>query len=286
MLRRAGYSLVELLVAFALAAIVLGAATSSLLRQQRTHARILSVTDGDAQTRAAMLVLSSQLELLDPAIGDLAAGQADDSAMQFRAVVATSLACRTEAGAATLLPDTRDTVPVSGVISDPRPGDTLWWLADTTWRPMPIASVSAVSVACALPANATGSTHRLATSSPDTVPGAAPLRVTRQARFGIYRASDGTFQLGYREWNEPAHRFAAPQPVVGPLLPRNARRPSGFRYFDGAGAELLPSAGPIDVARIARIRLTANTLIAVRSASQDSVRADSVDVALRRAAPP
>lgn len=286
MLRRRGLTLVELLVATVLAAIVLGAATSSLLRQQRSHARLSAVTGADAQSRAAMLVVGSELALLDPAAGDLADGEAYDSAIQFRSLVATSLACATDAGAATLLPDLTDSIPLSGATGDPRIGDTLWWLPDSAWRSAVITSVPNLRATCAAPVAASGATQRVVASTPDTIAAGTPLRVTRQARFAIYRASDGTWQLGYREWNEPTHRFAAPQPVVGPLLPRSAARHSGFRYFDSAGTELLPAAGPLDVRRIARIRLTASTLVPARSVAQDSVRADSVDVALRRITPP
>lgn len=286
MLNRRGLSLVELLVAASLAAVVFGAATTSLLRQQRSHARILAVTDGDAQSRAALLVAGAQLAMLDPRAGDLAAGEAEDSAIQFRALVASSFACATETGAATLLPDQGDTVPLGGSASAPRPGDTLWWLPDSSWRAAPVSSASTVTTSCVAPVASSGAAQRLALGSTDTIPAGTPLRVTRPARFGVYRASDGTWQLGYREWNDPTHRFAAPQPVVGPLVPRTGRRPSGFRYFDSAGVELRASGAPIDVRLVARIRLTASTLVHTADQVQDSVRSDSVDVTLRRAPPP
>ena len=186
----------------------------------------------------------------------------------------------------TLLPDMQDSVPVSAVTSDPRTGDTLWWLADTAWRPLAVTSAGAARATCSPPMAGSGATYRVTGPVPDTIQAGTPVRVSRQARYGTYRASDGTWQLGYREWSDPTHRFAAPQPVVGPLLPRNAARPSGFRYFDSTGTELLPARGPIDVSLVAKIRVTANTLVPARTRLQDSVRADSVDVALRRAAPP
>ena len=65
MLTRRGMTLVELIVAIVLAAIVLGTATASSLRQQRAHASIIASTDVDAQIRAATLVLAGQIEQLD-----------------------------------------------------------------------------------------------------------------------------------------------------------------------------------------------------------------------------
>ncbi|MDB4888884.1 MAG: hypothetical protein JWL61_739 [Gemmatimonadetes bacterium] len=272
-------TLVELIIAVVLAAIVLGAATASSLRQQHSHASILSTTDTDAQIRAATLVMAGQLELLDPLAGDLVQGEADDSAIQVRAPVAQSLACRREVGAATLLPEVPSTIALGGVVSVPRSGDTLWWLADSTWRAAKVTSVNSVTVACGLVLGS-GRTVQLILGAADTIEAASPMKVTRQTRYSIYRASDGTYQLGVREWNDSTHRFSAPQPVAGPLLPRSGSRRSGFRYFDAAGVELTSIAGPIDVAAIARIRISAQSVVAVRGSVQDSVRVDSVDVAL------
>lgn len=275
-------TLVELLVALALAAIVLGAATSSSLRQQRSHANIIAGTDADAQIRAATLVLAGQLDLLDPMVGDLVQGEAQDTAMQVRAPIAQSLACTREIGAATLLPDVPGSVGVGGAVSTPRAGDTLWWLADTAWHAERIVGANSVRSACANGLGA-GQTTQLILGGRDTIDGGAPLRVTRQTRYSIYLASDGTHQLGVREWNDSTHRFAAPQPVAGPLLARNGTRRTGFRYFDASGAELTTASGPIDVRSVARIRITAQSVVAVRSAPGPSVRVDSVDVALHHA---
>lgn len=281
-LRRSGLTLVELVVAVVLAAIILGAATASSMRQQHSHAGILSTTDTDAQIRAATLVLAGQLELLDPLAGDLVQGEAEDTAMQVRAPVAQSLACRREVGAVTLVPGVPGSIVLGGSVSTPRAGDTLWWLADSAWRASKIAGVNSVTVTCA-GVLGVGRTVQALLSGTDTVDAGSPIRVTRQTRYSIYRASDGTYQLGIREWSDSTHRFSAPQPVAGPLLPRRGARRTGFRYFDAGGAELTLAAGPIDVATVARIRISAQSIVAVRTSAQDSVRVDSVDVALHHA---
>lgn len=282
-LRRRAATLVELLVALILAALVLATATSSVLRQQRVHARIRSVSGADAQLRAATLVLAGQLALLDPLAGDLSAGEAADSAVQFRAAIVSSLACITETGSATLLPDTAF---LGGMSSRPRVGDSLWWLMDSSWMARRIMTVSSVPASCVSPVSAAGTSLSLQLAAPDTILAGTPLRITRQSRYGVYRASDGTWQLGFREWNDAAHAFSAPQPVAGPLAPPSARGASSFRYFDDGGAELVAVNGAIDVTRVARIRLTAFSLVQVRERSQDSVRADSLDLALHHALGP
>lgn len=286
MLSRRAVTLAELLVALALAALVLATATTSVLRQQRTHARINSVASTDAQLRAATLVLTGQLALLDARAGDLVQGEAADTALQFRAPVASSLACRQEVGAATLLPESGAAVALGGSASPARTGDTLWWLADSGWAAGLTASVARVGASCTAPVAVAGAALRVVLTRADTIPAGAPLRVTRQTRYGVYRASDGSLQLGFREWNDSTRRFAAPQPVAGPLVNRSGNRRSGFRYFDEAGGELLPTNGAIDVSRVARIRVTMHSRVSVRERAQDSVRSDSVDVALRRAPSP
>jgi hypothetical protein len=60
-----------------------------------------------------------------------------------------------------------------------------------------------------------------------------------------------------------------------------ARR-SGYRYFDAMGQEIDLTAGPADVTRIARIRITMRSVASGQDRGSDSVRTDSVDVGLRR----
>ncbi|MEO8335299.1 MAG: hypothetical protein ABI664_10020 [bacterium] len=281
MLRR-GISLAELLVALVLASLALGAATSSSLRQQHSHASIIATTDSDAQIRAATMVLAGQLDLLDPIAGDIVQGEAQDTAIQVRAPIAQSIACQREIGAATLLPYVVGSIAVGGHVSTPHTGDTVFFLADSGWRASRIAGVNSVAVTCANTMGA-GSALQLVLASPDTIDAGTPLRVTRQTRYALYRASDGTYQIGVREWDDPTSHFSAPQPVAGPLLPRIGTRRTGFRYFDAGGTELTTATGPIDVSSVAMIRITAQSIVAMRGRLQDSIRVDSVDIALHHA---
>ena len=275
--------LLEFLVALALAGIVLSIATQSVLRQQRTHAHIRALAGSDEQLRAATMVLAGQLADLDAGAGDIAGGSVSDTALQFRATVGTSFACETSAGSVALLPEQGPGGSYAGTLSSARPGDTLWWLGDSTWSAARVRNVDAASVTCAAPLAFAGASVRLTLAgSADTVPAGAPLRLTRQTRYSLYRSADGSWQLGFREWNEAAGAFASPQPVAGPLLLAAGTRRSGYRYFDAAGQEITVTSGVADVSRIARIRITMRSVAPARDRGTDSVRTDSVDVGLRR----
>ncbi|CAN5365697.1 hypothetical protein BH09GEM1_BH09GEM1_26500 [soil metagenome] len=281
MLNRRAASLIELLVALTLGSIVLAAATSSVLRQQRTHERIASVAASDVQLRTATTLLASQLSFIDAAAGDPAAGEARDTALQLRATIAVALACDRGTSAVTLLPDTPGAVALSGFAAQPRAGDSLWYLTDSTWRGTRVEGAGVVTATCPAPFLATGPTVRLTLAAlSDTIPAGAPLRVTRPTRYAFYRSGDGTWQLGFREWSDATGAFSAPQPVAGPLLRQSDSRRSRFRFFDAFGEELT---GSDFEARIARVRIVTHALSAARERGQDSVRSDSVDVALQRA---
>lgn len=284
MLNRRGATVAEILVALTLASIVLGSMMSSVLRQQRSHARASDVSGAEAQSRAATRLLASQLASLEPAAGDITPASATDTSIQYRAAVALGIACNASPGL--VIPVPSGSGGLDGSFSTVRGGDSLWWFVDSLWHAAPIAEVSAIAAQCTLPMPAAGASVRLSIGAHDTVPPGAPLRVTRQTRSHVYRSGDGTWQLGFREWNPVTQSFTAPQPVAGPLIRRSGDHRSGFRYYDQTDAELLASAGSIDVTRIARIRILASSRVVVRDPSQDSVRTDSVDIALRPAATP
>ena len=105
----------------------------------------------------------------------------------------------------------------------------------------------------------------------------APLRVTRQTRFSLYRAGDGYWYLGRRTLSSGV--WDVIQPVVGPLLaPRD--RGLVISAFDSAGTLRSPSDTRAEL-RMLRVRMraphTAGRIIA------PAPRIDSlvVDIALR-----
>lgn len=284
MLSRRGTSLPELVVALALAGVILAAATGSLLRQQRTAALLRAGGRADGQLRTAMALVGGRLAL--HAADDIVAAEARDSSLQLRAAVAAGVSCDSAAVAGFA---TDDDGASGGVASPIREGDSLWWHGGTpaAWSGRAVVASWTEWGACAGgdPGGAGLPRHlvRLRHSGADTIPGGAPLRVTRQERLAIYRAGDGTWQLGLREHSAASGTFGAPQPVAGPFLrtaPDGAR--TGFRYFDAAGAELWLAAEPGAITRLARVRFTA--VVPAAGPRAPPVR-DSMDVAVRPAAP-
>ncbi len=271
--------MVELLVALVLAAVVMGAATVSVLHQQRTQRTVTGDARDDRQLRAVSTLLSGVLGDLSAGTGDLA--EATDTSVQLREPIGSGLACDSAVGRASLAVAPAGRIPLSASSSAPRASDTLWWYrpADSSWVGRRVTSVSGGG-GCRGPLQGYSSENGLELDAPDSVPAGTPLRLTRWGRYSLYKSGDGSWQLGMREWSDATNRFAAPQPVAGPFLrgPVNGLR-TGLRYFDASGTELGGAGRSADVSRIALVRLTA-LVAASAGSSRDTVRRDSADVAL------
>ncbi len=279
MLRRAGVTLVELVVALSLGGIVLAVAAGSLLRQQRAVRWIDGLSGAELQARAALRLVADELEPLEAGAGDLAAGQASDSTLELRAVVAASLSCDSSA-AVTLVPGADTSAVPGGIARAPVVGDSVWLYRDSLgWRGHPVTAVTRTTTACGIPASSAGLTFTLALDVPAGVPAATPVRVTRWERWVVYRATDGRWHLGVRDWSASTSRFLAAQPVAGPFVRRTPDgQRTGFRYFDALDTELVPDG--TNERSIARVRFT--TLSVVPSTVGDGVRRDSADAVLSR----
>jgi hypothetical protein len=283
-LKRAGTSLAELLAALALGGIVLTVAASSMLRQQGGARWIEGLTGAELQLRPVMRLLADELSDLDASAGDVAPGQASDTSLQLRAVVAASLTCDS-ASTVTLLPDATTTPALGSSIRTPSVGDSLWLYRGAAygWGARAVVDVARVTSACAVPTSAPSPTFQLLLDAPADAPAGTPVRITRWERWVLYRASDGRWYAGIRDFSPATFRFLAAQPIAGPFL-RAARAGArtGFRYFDAAGSMLVLDG--TNEGSIARVRVT--TLSIVRSTATDSVRLDSADAVLtRRGAP-
>ena len=282
MLSRRGTSLVELVIALALAGVVLAAATASLLRQQRGARWVGALGGTESQMRPLAQLLPAELSLLDATAGDLVPGEVNDSSMQLRAVVASSLACDTAIGVVTLLPDAAAGVAIAGIARAPVASDSLWFYPNDSigWQARRVVGVGRASASCSMPPASAGGAYRLGIDRPADVPGGTPDRVTRHERYSIYKASDGRWYLGVRTWSAAASAFSATQPIAGPFVRSVAGRGiTGFRYFDSVGVTLVPDGA--NERAIARVRISSIALVPSVSGG-DSLRRDSADVALVR----
>lgn len=277
-------SLAELLVALSLGGIVLGVAAGSMLRQQRGVRWVEGLSGAELQVRPVMHLLTEELSQLDASAGDVAAGQASDSSLQLRTVVAASLSCDS-ASVLTLIPEASAVPPLGGSASPPDVGDSVWLYlgAPLGWRARAVTGVSRTTSACGVPTSLPGPTYRLLLDAPPDVAAGTPVRVTRWERWVVYRAGDGRWYVGIRDYSPSTSRFLAAQPVAGPFVRtmRSGAR-TGFRYFDASGTTVDPDG--TSERRIARVRITA--LSAVPANGADSVRVDSADAVLSRADAP
>lgn len=107
---------------------------------------------------------------------------------------------------------------------------------------------------------------------PAGVGAGAVVRVQRRLRLVLYRAADGTGQLGvHRCPADPGAPCAAVQPAVGPLLPPAALPAASglrFSYLDRAGNP----AAPGDLASIALVHLSAS---AARATGDDTTAVEA-----------
>lgn len=276
--RRRGASLVELLAALVLFGIVGTATLRSLDRQARFHSGILAILESRSQHAAAHEAVAVELRGASTAAGDI--GRLSDSSIVFRLPVGTGVACAITGGAIDLAPDS-----VAGgqlyarFRTAPQAGDTAWLFdegvtdtaSDDAWVGMPLTAVARSSGRC--PGSplvdsildAAAVSWRLSFAGPappaTVVPG-APVRLTRIARFALYRGGTGEHWLGFTEWSPTTGAWNVIQPVSGPYLPFSSAAPSSsglaLSGLDSSGAPaMLPGAAvPTAISMATRTRTT------------------------------
>ena len=221
------------------------------------------------QLRETTALLPVDLRSIATGSGDIPAGGARDTSLEFRATFGSAVVCDTLHGALVLSPAATSTpgAPVfSGLLAAPQPGDTVWILSvgDSTprWISRRLTSVgSTPGGACAsggplltaLARAITRVTLQLDSGMSTGVVG-APVRFTHLLRYSLYKASDGAWYLGQRDWNASTLKFNTIQPVSGPFLSA-ASRGVAFHYFDTAGVEV-PS-GSAQTTSVAIVRMIA-----------------------------
>jgi prepilin-type N-terminal cleavage/methylation domain-containing protein len=264
---RSGFTLAELVVGLAVGGVVFGAFALAVARQERVHSVLAARVRARAQVREGAAALVTDLRGISPAAGDIAAGTARDSAIELRTTIGSTVVCEVTAQSVV--------GALSSFVTPPTASDTAWaYLASDTaasWVPLALAGAGTLPAdqlsTCAFPPTASsvighrGATRRsyaLALSEPPPqIPIGTPIRVTRPARYSLYRSADSSWYLGRREWSSARGRFETIQPVSGPY-PSYAPEGSGtsgleLRYFDSSG-EPVPS-GSLTTHGIARVTI-------------------------------
>ena len=283
---RRGTTLVELLVALTMLAVLVAATADVVARQWRTQGAL------DAR-RAARAQLAAAADALRPALRMAAGdGGAVDSS-DFLFVSDTLLELRTALGASVVCavagPTTVELPPLSSASPSltwwraaPQPGDVALVFSDDSlggaWRTLPVAALGTSAAGCAgsslVSASDPQPRHRLtlAAALPAGVVPGTPIRFARRVRWLHYRASDGRWYLGEREWDGTA--WTGTQPVAGPLRPPGARGGLAMRALDSTGSALNGAAAA--TARVVRVDVVVRADVTPLAGARAASAVDSV----------
>jgi prepilin-type N-terminal cleavage/methylation domain-containing protein len=273
--RRAGFTLVELVIALVLVSAVAGAIVRLLVRQQRFYTSTTDLIQTRQQIRQAAAMLPSDLRGISSVGGDIYA--MSDSSLEFRSVFGSSIVCANSAGKLSTVPRTlAKGSAMTNWAALPSVGDSLIVYNDSTsptgsngvWVRMQITAVTAVTgnVASGCPTtSALVQASDLTTSNPSyqltlspaasskIIVGAA-MRFFRRVHYSIYQAADGSWYLGF--YNCQTGRVPVCntiQPLAGPFQPYDKNSTTSgvqFAYYDSTGAAMN---APSQVARISLI---------------------------------
>jgi len=245
-----GYTLVELLVALVLGAVVLGAAGEVFLATQRFFRLQASALEVQEGLRVAMQVLSAELRELDPSGGDIV-GLGPDS-ISIRATRGLEIVCAPPdvsggrvAVRSSLSSGYRDVDPARDRALVFRDGDPSTD-TDDAWIDLGIASAGGAAT-CSDGGAATEVRLAGPVAELDSVGLGAPVRWYERAVYRLYGDETGAWWLGVRSWSGGS--WASLSPVAGPL-----RHPSGleFRYFDANGAATTDPARVVTIGLVVR----------------------------------
>ena len=242
---RRGLSLVELITALVVLAVVLALIVRSAVFHERFQRETASARTGTRSARQAVTILAAALG--SAGVGDLEPRAITDTSVELVTLVGSGAACANGPSLVVGLP-LRPQDAWASFTGSPRPGDSVLVFdesrAPPQWKATRLAGVDPGGAPCALSGALPVETLRLEAWL-DLGPIVA-FRVVRRTRFSLYRSSDGQWYLGMRDWNLASGGFNAIQPVAGPLaaLDRRAGR-TGLHlgFLDSAGRELpLPTA--------------------------------------------
>ena len=271
----------------------------SLVRQQRFYRGATELLRAREGVRDAMELLATDIRGM--AVADTVRLLAD-SAIEFFANVGSSVVCQTTAPTAVGLPglSSRRANALTSFLTQPDTGDLAVFHRDAVdgaseWEAHRINGLTARPIAITCPASSRfgsqaetavdGSGFLLDLVAPlgTAVRAGAPVRFIRRGRYSLYRASDGSWYLGYRRCNAAGpSSCGAIQPLSGPYRayspnPRNTGLL--FEYFDASGVRLAAGTSALALARV-DITARAESGQLIESEGQGNLPSDSATVAI------
>jgi hypothetical protein len=286
-----GFSVVEMLVTLTVSAIAITLVGAVGFRQQRFHRDVVAVTERLEQLDQATALIPIALRSIAPGEGDIPPGGARDTSLEFRATIATAVVCDSGHGSLVLAPPHTAPPRLASFLDRPAAGDTAWWLssagAGEVWSPRTITGVFDSTTTCFIGgvfpwANQVASPSVvLRVAAPLPPAKGLPIRITRSWKYSIYRASDGSWYLGARDWNSGTLRFNIIQPVSGPFVPAAAHGVA-FRYYDSAGVVIASGSSNTRGIALIQVAFSVDSVIPGQFAHAIGIRGSTIaSVALR-----
>lgn len=271
--RNAGFTLIEMVVATAIAGIVGTTLMVTLRRQERFYSSAAQMLQVRGQLRDGGDVLTSDIR--GAAVERYGLPLMTDSAVEFFSTIGSSVVCETPVGQTLFLPpDTLSSgATLTSLLASPDTGDIALIYAmrggvpdSAQWVDARIAGFATRSLSTSCPpstgftssadvaAGERGYALTLTASPPTGIRQGAPVRFLRRGRYSLY-ASGGEWYLGYRRCNAAgASSCGTIQPVSGPYLPYSGQGSPdaglAFHYFDANGNEITDEAFSRLVSRI------------------------------------
>ncbi|HEX8946479.1 MAG TPA: hypothetical protein VF785_25305 [Gemmatimonadaceae bacterium] len=286
---RRGASIIEVVIAMVVAAVVLSLVTAISVRQQRLFTDLADAVALSGRLREAATILPIDLRGASIASRDIS--EARDTSIELRATIASAVVCDTIDNGLVLAPVDAGPSPYASYLTAVNVGDTAWVLMPPDsvgdWLPFRVETVGNAPQRQCAPAGPhlsdsvrALSRMNIGLSTPPVALRAmigTAVRVTRPLRYSLYRAGDGAWYLGEKEWNSAATRFNTIQPVSGPFLSA-ALGGLTLAYLDSIGATI--PAPVSDPRTIAAIRLTLrgqtkNVARVIGSAASTGARVDT-----------
>jgi len=290
-MRRAGFTLIELMISVSLLAIIGVMLTTVLVRQQRFHRAVASLTDARARMRDISTIMPTDLRSVSTAGKDLLA--ISDTSMQFRAYVGASVMCRYASATVIELPPRQlaSGNVLTAWINPPAPNDVAYLYdegtqggnSDDSWAPFTISDTASATNAAWCPTTTTPAYTEAADNSarryqitltaapnPASVRTGSPIRFAREVRYSIYQASDNQWYVGFQRCTPHATygqvgACGTREVLAGPVLAGTADTlTSGlyFVYYNKSGTRLTALATTDTIASVGvGIRTTSESLL-------------------------
>src|SRR6266571_45244 len=249
--RRAGFTLIELVIAMVLMSLVGGAIVKLLLQQQRFYNSTTDLIQTRQQIRQAAAMLPSDLRGISSVGGDISS--MSDSALEFRSAFGGSVVCVNAGGTLSTVPRVLASgATMTNWITTPVVGDSLAVYNNGASLAMTGQGWLFYRITAVTPANPSLQLG-LTPAAPNTIAVGAAIRFLRHVRYRIYRETDNQWYLGF--YNCLFGRVPAcntTQPIAGPFQPYATNGTSGvqFVYY---GVDGVVTANPLQVARISLV---------------------------------